>query len=115
MTLPWHLALRAIPWATILANAPVIARSAGTLLAEARAPRTPTSSRNELQALSERVEALEQRDRDTALLLGKMTSQVAALTMATEVLEARVRWLLILAIGSLAVAVLALALAVFIG
>jgi hypothetical protein len=35
--------------------------------------------------------------------------------MATEVLEARVRWLLILAIGSLAVAVLALALAVFIG
>jgi hypothetical protein len=115
MTLPWHLALRAIPWATILANAPVIARSAGTLLAEARAPRAPTSSRNELQALSERVEALEQRDRDTALLLGKMTSQVAALTMATEVLEARVRWLLILAIGSLAVAVLALALAVFIG
>jgi hypothetical protein len=115
MALPWHLALKAIPWATILANAPVLAKSAGALLSEARAPRTPGEGRTELAALAQRIEALEQRDRDTALLLGQMTSQVAALTTATEVLEARVRWLLLVALVSTTAAVVALAVAIFSG
>jgi hypothetical protein len=113
MALPWHLALRAIPWATIVANAPVLAKSAGALLAEARAPRQTGQARSELQSLAQRIEALEERDRDTALLLGQMTSQVAALTTATEVLEARVRWLLLLTLVSTTVALVALAVAVF--
>jgi hypothetical protein len=115
MALPWHLALRAIPWATILANAPVIAKSAGTLLAEARAPRRPPGAPNQLAALADRVDTLEQRDRDTALLLGQMTSQIAALTTATEVLEARVRWLLLFAIMAAAFAALAVGLSLFAG
>ena len=115
MALPWRLALKAIPWATILANAPVIAKSAGALLAESRTPGAPGEPRPEIHALARRVDALEQRDRETAVLLGQMTSQIAALTTATEVLEARLRWLLVVAIVASAVSALAVALALFAG
>jgi hypothetical protein len=113
MALPWRLALKAIPWATILANAPVIARSAGILLSETKADRGPAEPRRgELQNVAARVSALEERDREVALLLAQMTSQIAALTTATEVLEARVRWLLVGMIATSAVALAAFAVGV---
>jgi hypothetical protein len=58
-------------------------------------------------ALGERIEVLEQRDRETAELLTRVTAQIAALTTAGEVLEARVRWLLVIAIAAAVISVVA--------
>jgi hypothetical protein len=105
MGIPWLLALKAIPWDTILANAPSILRSADTLVSKTRV-RPDRASRTDVQALADRIAVLEQRDRDTAELLTRVSAQVAALTTASEVLAARSRWLLVAAITALAVSVL---------
>ena len=106
MGIPWRLALKAIPWDTILANAPSILRSADELVSKTiRGPNA--ASRSDVQALADRVEQLEQRDRETAELITRLTAQVGALTSAVEVLEARNRWLLVAAIAAVVTSVLA--------
>ena len=106
MGIPW-LALKRIPWDTILANAPSILRSADALLSETKVRPPAAASRNDVQALADRVAALEQRDRETAELLTRVSTQVAALTTAVEVLEARARWLLVVSIAASVMSVLA--------
>lgn len=110
MAIPWLLALKAIPWGTILANAPSIVRSADALVSKTRV-RPDAPSRDDVQALLDRIAALEQSDRDTAELLTRVTSQVAALTTAGEVLEARAQWLLVGTIVASVVSVVACGLA----
>src|SRR6185436_19059614 len=105
MGIPW-LALKAIPWDTILANAPAILRSADALLSDTKVRAPAAASRNDIQALADRVAVLEQRDRETAELLTRVSTQVAALTTAVEVLEARARWLLVVAIAASVMSVL---------
>ncbi len=107
MGIPWLLALKAIPWDTILANAPAILRSTEALLSETKVRPPAAASRNDIQALADRVAVLEQRDRETAELLTRISTQVAALTTASEVLEARARWLLVVAIAASLMSVLA--------
>lgn len=113
MGIPWLLALKAIPWDTILANAPVILRSTEALLSETKGRQPAAASRNDIQALADRVAVLEQRDRETAELLTRISTQVAALTTAGEVLEARARWLLVVAIAASLMSVLACGVALF--
>mgnify|MGYP001404485585 CR=1 FL=1 len=113
MGIPWLLALKVIPWHTILANVPAILRSADALLSETKVPPGRAASRNDIQALADRVAVLEQRDRETAELLARVTAQVAALTTAGEVLEARARWLLVVAIAASVMSVLACGVALF--
>jgi hypothetical protein len=113
MAIPWLLALKVIPWGSILANAPSILRSADALRSRARAQPGPLAD-SDLQALGERMEALEQRDREGAELIAQLTAQVAALTTAGEVLEARARWLLVIAIGAVALSLLAVGIALFV-
>ena len=113
MGIPWLLALKAIPWDTILANAPAILRSTDALLSETKARPPAAASRNDMQALADRVAVLEQRDRETAELLTRITTQVAALTTAIEVLEARARLLLVLAIAASVMSALACGVALF--
>ena len=110
MGIPWLLALKAIPWDTILANAPSILRSADALMSKTRV-RPNVASRNDIQALADRIAVLEQRDSEVAELLTRVTAQVAALTTAGKVLEARARWLLMVAIGASVLSVLALGVA----
>jgi hypothetical protein len=74
---------------------------------------SPTASRNDIQALADRVAVLEQRDRETAELLTRVSTHVAALTTAGEVLEARARWLLVVAIAASVMSVLACGVALF--
>ena len=105
--MPWRLALKAIPWAAILANAPALAESARRLVSDTRARRaSPTSA--DMATLVERIAALEQRDRETVELIAQLTAQNAALTTVTEVLEARVRALMIVATLAAFVAVASL-------
>lgn len=113
MAIPWLKALKAIPWDTILANAPVILRSTETLLSETKSRAPTAATRNDMQALADRVAVLEQRDRETAELLTRISTQVTALTTASEVLEARARWLLVVAIAAALMSVLACGVALF--
>ena len=113
MGIPWLLALKAIPWDTILANAPALLRSTDALLAGTKVRRPGAASPNHIQALADRVAVLEQRDRETAELLARLSTQLAALTTAGEVLEARARWLLVVAITASLLSVLACGLALF--
>ena len=110
MALPWLSALRVIPWRAILENAPAIARSADSLLSRTAAQRSHDSPHEAHRLLADRVAALEQRDRETAELLTRVTDQLAALTAATEVLEARMRWLWMIATAALVLALVALGL-----
>jgi hypothetical protein len=112
MAIPWLLALKVIPWGTILANAPAILRSADTLRSKAHV-RPDAAPAHDVQALAARIAALEQRDRDTAEVIAQLTTQLTALTAAGEVQEARARWFLAAAIGTTALALLAGGLALF--
>jgi hypothetical protein len=112
MAIPWLLALKAIPWGTILANAPEILRSADALAGRTRARPGPAPGTG-VEALADRIAALEQRDRETAELLTRVTAQIAALGTAGEVLEARAKWLLVVAVGALVMSVVACGVAVF--
>ena len=113
MGIPWRLALKAIPWDSILTNAPAILRSANALLSETKVRSGAAASRNDVQALADRIAVLEQRDRETAELLTRVTAQLAALATASEVLEARARWLLVVAVAALVTSVLACGIALF--
>src|SRR6186997_1461598 len=114
MALPWLAALKVIPWRALLENAPAIARSAEALLSRTAAQRPDTDSPPEAhRLLAERVAALEQRDRETAELLTRVTDQLASVTAATEVLEARTRWLLMIAVAALVLAIVASGLVVW--
>jgi hypothetical protein len=114
MALPWLVALRVIPWLAILENAPAIARSANALLSRTATQRPHADSPAEAhRLLVERVAALEQRDRETAELLTRITDQLADVTAATAVLEARTRWLLMIAVAALALAFVASGLAIW--
>ena len=112
MSNPWLVALKAIPWNTILANAPSLLRSADALVSKTMA-RPNAVSRTDVQALADRIAVLEQRDRETAELLTRVTTQVAALTTAGEVLEARARWLLVVAVAASVMSVVAGGIALF--
>ena len=114
MAIPWLVALRAVPWGPILANAPSLLRSANALRSRAQAKSDDTAT-SDVGALRGRVAALEQRDRETADVVAQLTAQVDALTTATEVLEARAGWLLVIAVGALAMSGLAVGLALLRG
>jgi hypothetical protein len=101
MGIPWRFAVKAIPWNTILANAPSILRSANALLSETKVRSGAAASRTDLEALAERIEALEQRDRQTAELLTRITAQIA-------------RWLFVVAIAASVVALVACGIALFV-
>jgi hypothetical protein len=108
---PWLFALRAIPWAALLAKAPEIARAADALLSGTRSRKATGATVDQLRNLTDRIEALENHDRADAELLKQVTDQVGALTTATEVLAARQRWLLAIGALALGLAVLAVVLA----
>ena len=69
-------------------------------------------SRSDVQALADRIALLEQRDRETAELLTRVTAQVGALTTAVEVMR-RSCWLLVVAIAAAVMSVIACGVTVF--
>ena len=83
MGIPWLLALKAIPWGTILTNAPAILRSADALALRTRRRPDPAAIKD-VQALADRIAMLEQRDNETAELLTRVTAQVESQANATQ-------------------------------
>jgi len=112
MPIPWLSALKVVPWGTLLAGAPALARAADSLLNGAKSRRGDLASASDVQSLAARVAFLEEQDRADAEMLKQVADQMFALTTASEVLAARLRWLLVVAVVALGLSVLAVAVAV---
>jgi hypothetical protein len=94
MAIPWLTAIRMIPWSILLSNGPAMAKAADALLSVTKAQRAQASAAaDEIRRVSERVATLESHDRAHAELVKQMSDQIEALTLATEVLAVRQRWL----------------------
>ena len=82
----------------MLSNGPALVKAADALLSGTKAQDAhANAAADEIRRLSERVGALERHDRAHAELGKQMSDQIEALTLATEVLAVRQRWLAIIA------------------
>ncbi|MEO8626899.1 MAG: hypothetical protein ABI612_02200 [Betaproteobacteria bacterium] len=101
MSLFW---LKAVPWSTILSNAPTIVGGAKKLAAlvrnqsdtapvdlAARADSAVTDTASTIAMLERRVQALEQQQRETAELLRVLADNNAQMARAVEVLHRRAK------------------------
>lgn len=110
MPIPWFAVLRALPWATILANGPAIARTAERALSRSRSA-VPNEPSPEMTALTQRLAALEANQVELSEVLKQMAAHTERLTQAVDVLAIRLRWMTIAAIAASALAVLSLVVA----
>lgn len=112
----WMTTLKLLPWSEVIEAAPQVLRAARKLLRtsrkgkaeaepETRASDSADSSEdtaaNQLQALQQRVEQLEQEQVDSSRLIQSLAEQNARLVVALEAMRVRQQRLQI-AIGSLA-------------
>jgi hypothetical protein len=103
------LALRAIPWASLLTNTPAIAKAAEALLSGTKGRKAHAAAvADEIRSLSERVAALEHHDRANAELGKQISDHIVALTTATEVLAVRQRWVMAIAATALGLGLMTL-------
>jgi hypothetical protein len=101
--------LKAIPWGTIIRNAPTLLAAADALLANSRG--RPASPLTDEQGLRQRVDQIEELQRTNADVVKQLADQVGALTAAAEVDASRTRLALILAVIATVLGVVACLLA----
>jgi hypothetical protein len=88
----WTWALRALPWRTIILNAPTIVDAARKFYATTRTAADAEPSpraHDSVGALRRAVEELEAREVQQAALFAEMAKQVQDIATAMEVLRAR--------------------------
>jgi hypothetical protein len=91
--------LKAVPWSTIISNAPLIVDGAKKLVslvkskpaAEAIADTIPGEPRSELASLRARIQRLEEEQRQGAELIRAMAESQAQMTQVVQALRARAR------------------------
>lgn len=103
--------LKAIPWATILRQAPTVLAAADALLANSR--RRTAAAATDDQALRQRLDHLEELQRANADLVRQLADQVSALAVAAQVNAARVRLAVTLGVIGVSLALMACLLAWF--
>jgi hypothetical protein len=96
MAISWLTALKALPWGTILSQAPTVVDAANRLLSQTKRKQPQPGSMDELQMLQERIAALEEHDQADAAVMKQLADQVAALTRASQVMAVRTRMVLLL-------------------
>jgi hypothetical protein len=119
MASPWlGLALRAIPWDTLLKQAPAILSAASSLVAKSdtlkkhsKAPTDETAPQP--SDVRQRLERLEEHDRSNAGVVKQIADQLEVVTETLEVVSARVRVALLIAGLTLVIALIACAVALF--
>lgn len=102
MSVSWLAALKAIPWSTLLSQAPTLIEHSRKLFTRTppTAPATPPSP-DVLSEIRARLDTLDSNSRTQAELLRQITEQMQRLTLGLEVVAARTRlalWLAALAL-----------------
>ncbi|HEX6063048.1 MAG TPA: hypothetical protein VFZ04_02455 [Longimicrobiales bacterium] len=108
MAVGWLTVLKALPWKTILSQAPTVVDAANRLLSQTRRRQSEPGSRNDLAALIERIEALEEHDRADAAVMKQLAEEVAQLARASQVVAMRARLVLFLAVVSIVISMVAI-------
>ena len=88
---PLFSVLTAIPWSSILKNAPAIVKAANELLTGTKKRTPAVSTADELASVKSRLDALEIHDRDDAELVKKLADQLEILTFSTRILAGRLK------------------------
>lgn len=104
MPAPWlAAALKAIPWSTLLSQAPTLIEHSRKLFTRASASSNATSAPQPdvLAEIRTRLDALDGNSRTQAELLRQITEQMQRLTLGLEVVAARTRLALWLAAAAL--------------
>lgn len=111
MAVGWLTVLKALPWKTILSQAPTVVDAANRLLSQTRRRQSEPGTQNDVAALIERIEALEEHDRADAAVMKQLAEEVATLARASQVVAMRARLVLFVAIISIVISMAAIGLA----
>jgi uncharacterized protein (DUF3084 family) len=116
MAWPWlTLAVKTIPWTTIVRRAPDIIDAASSLLttrkANQAAKHVATQTETQLSEIRERLDYLEDHDKETAKVVNQIAEQTQAIANGMEILAAKIR-LLSFALGATLIAIVVIAFAV---
>ena len=107
--------MRRVPWKTLLRHGPTIVDAARVLYGSTRPPAEEAGpdwrGRDDVEALRQRVEHLEQREAEQAALFTDLARQAQEMAAALEVLRARVHLAIV---GSSVAVVLAVLTAAFV-
>jgi hypothetical protein len=108
MAVGWLTVLKALPWKTILSQAPTVVDAANRLLSQTRRRQSGPGAQNDFAAVIERIEALEEHDRADAAVMKQLAEEVATLARASQVVAMRARLVLFVAIISLVISMAAI-------
>ena len=116
MAWPWlAVAVKTIPWATLLRRAPDIIDAAGSLLSSRKAGQAAdhaaARTESQLDQLKERFDSLESHDQETARVVNQIAEQTRDLTTGIGILAAKVRLLTVLLVVTAVLAIIAIGIA----
>lgn len=112
MAWPWlTIAVKSIPWTTLVRRAPDIIDAAGDLLASRKAGHVAAKTETQLGDLEQRLASLESNDRETAEVVNQIAAQTQDLTNGLGILAAKVRVLSVLLALTLVLAIVAIGIA----
>ncbi|HEV8586114.1 MAG TPA: hypothetical protein VGT02_14195 [Methylomirabilota bacterium] len=106
--MPWRWALTKVPWRTLLAHAPTLVDAARRFRRRGPEAERVESPPGDLDALRRAVDTLQSRAMQQAALVEDLAKEVREVTIAVEVLRARIRLAFIAAAVAAAIALLAL-------
>jgi hypothetical protein len=113
MAISWLTALRAVPWGTILSQAPTVVDAANRLLSQSKRKPPPSGSPDEFETLKARIAALEEHDQADAAVVKQLADQLAELSRLSQVMAVRMRMVLLLCTMAILASLAAIALAIF--
>jgi hypothetical protein len=108
---PVLTALAAVPWTTILKQAPVLLAAAKAIQANVAAPRAPLKPDANIEALRERIVQLEATQEEHARLLTELAAHTARLASVTDAALRLCRLAMVVGGAGLGLAIVACALA----
>ncbi len=116
MAWPWlTVAVKTIPWSTLVRRAPDIIDAAASLLTSRKASQAAdhaaAKAESQLGELQERLSSLESHDRDSAEVVNQIAEQTRDLTNGLGILAAKVRLLSLLLVVTTALAIIAIGIA----
>jgi chromosome segregation ATPase len=116
MAWPWlTVAVKTIPWSTLVRRAPDIIDAAGSLLVSRKASQAAdhavARTESQLGELQERLANLESHDQETAKVVNQIAEQTRDLTTGIGILAAKVRLLSVLLVVTAALAIIAIGIA----